>query len=215
MRFRTLVRSAAPILLLLAAAAVLQAWSRPEQMRPHEELGRFPREFLGWNSTEVEIRDDVREVLGDGEFMQRVYRRAGEPPVDLFIAYFASQRSGSTLHSPKNCLPGAGWTPVESSRVQFHLADGRAVNANRYIIARGQERQLVFYWYQAHGRTLASEYDAKFYLVADAMRLNRTDGSLIRLVTPIVPNESVQAAEQRTSEFAGHIVPRLDAHIPQ
>lgn len=214
MPLRSILRAAAPLLLLGATAFALHQWNLPERPLPRRELADFPRRFADWDSTEVRITDDVRETLGNGDFMQRIYQRAGQSPVDLFIAYFGSQRAGSTLHSPKNCLPGSGWTPLESSREQLRLSDGRTLNVNRYVIARGSERQLVLYWYQAHGRTIASEYDAKFYLVADAMRMNRTDGSLVRMVTPLGNGESFASAQQRLTTFAEQAVPQLDPYIP-
>ena len=146
--------------------------------------------------------------------MERVYRRNfGEPAVDLFIAYFPSQRTGNTMHSPKNCLPGSGWDPVSSDRVEIPYRGGRA-SVNRYIIARGAERQLVLYWYQAHDRIIASEYTAKICLVVDAIRMSRTDGALVRIVTPIPPGEGLTKAQLRAESFAQQLVPSLETYIP-
>ena len=83
------------------------------------------------------------------------------------------------------------------------------------MIAKGDERELVLYWYWAHNRALASEYWAKFYLVTDSIRLNRSDGSLVRLITPLLPGEAAGAAQQRLLSFAGEVVPRLDRYIPR
>src|SRR5262249_2920185 len=145
-----------------------------------------------WAGSDVPIAKDVLEVLGPGDFLLRIYQNqsAGIPYVDLFVAYFPSQRTGDTIHSPKHCLPGAGWLPVESSRIILSLLGMRSFPANRYVIAKGTDRELVIYWYWAHNRGIASEYWAKLYLVADSMRLNRSDGSLIRVTTPLRPGES-------------------------
>jgi len=160
---------------------------------------------------------DILDILGPGDFLQRFYENtaASQPYVDLFLAYFPSQRAGDTIHSPKHCLPGAGWLPTESSRISISLPDHRPFEANRYVIAKGDERQLVLYWYLAHDRALASEYWAKFYLIADSIRLNRSDGSLIRIITPLPSGESVDAAQQRLLAFAANVVPRLDRYIPR
>src|SRR5262249_30001842 len=153
---------------------------------------------------------DQLEVLGPGDFLLRIYRsRSVTEPVDLFLAYFPSQRAGDTIHSPKNCLPGAGWSPLESSRISVSLQGRAGFPANRYVIGRGADRQLVLYWYWAHDRAVASEYWAKFYLVADSIRLNRSDGSLVRLTTPIERDESDDAAQQRLLSFAEEAIPRL------
>jgi EpsI family protein len=136
------------------------------------------------------------------------------PPVNLFIAFFPSQRSGDTLHSPRNCLPGSGWTPVESARLAVQLHNDSAILINRYVVAKGTDRVLVLYWYQAHGRVTASEYWAKVFLVADSLRLNRTDGALIRVVTSITQEGNVEIAQARALEFIQQILP-LDSYIPR
>ncbi len=149
--------------------------------------------------------------------MLRIYRNQtqAEPYVDLFIAYFPSQRAGDTIHSPKHCLPGAGWLPLESSRIRVPIASRTGVPMNRYVIGKGDDRQLVLYWYYAHERAVASEYSAKFYLVTDSIRMNRSDGAMIRLTTPLRNGESSDQAEQRLLSFANEISPQLDRFIPR
>jgi EpsI family protein len=177
----------------------------------------MPTDVGSWSGRNIAMSQDVLNILGPGDFLLRVYQNQAvpEPYVDLFIAYFPSQRTGDTIHSPKHCLPGAGWLPVESKRIELALPGRAPFPANRYIIAKAGDRQLVLYWYLAHDRALASEYWAKFYLVADSMRMNRSDGSLIRLTTPILRGENVDSAEQRLRSFAGQLVPRLDGYIPR
>jgi len=153
--------------------------------------------------------------LGPGDFLQRIYADGRSPAVELYLAYFASQRTGDTIHSPRNCLPGAGWTPVESGQLRIELPLRQNFRVNRYLITKAAERRLVLYWYQAHGRAVASEYRAKFYLVADAIRMNRTDGSLVRIITPITASEDSSAAAARAASFAEQIIPELDRFIPQ
>ena len=135
--------------------------------------------------------------------------------MDLFIAYFPSQRTGDTIHSPKHCLPGAGWLPIESQRITISLPGESPHFANRYVIAKGNDRQLVLYWYLAHNRAVASEYWAKFYLVADAMRLNRSDGALFRVTTPLQAGEAADSAQERLLSLAGETTPLLSRYIPR
>jgi EpsI family protein len=170
-----------------------------------------------WTGTDVGIQQDVLDVLGSGDFLLRVYQSSSlrQPYIDLFLAYFPSQRAGDTIHSPKHCLPGAGWQPVESGRVMLSLPGHSPFPANRYVIAKGTERQLVLYWYLAHDRAIASEYWAKFYLVTDSIRLKRSDGSLVRVTTPLLPDETPDAAQQRLSSFAGNFTPLLSEYIPR
>jgi EpsI family protein len=135
-------------------------------------------------------------------------------PISLFIGYFPTQRTGQTIHSPKHCLPGAGWTFESSDTVDLVDAKGKPHRVGEYIIANSDTRQFVIYWYQAHGRSVASEYMAKMYLVADAMRMNRTDGALIRVITPIASSEDLSAAKKRAEAFTMQLAPLLPGFIP-
>ena len=203
--------------LIVSAAIFLQARGRNEVFPPRLPLQSFPMQLSNWTGTDVAIQKDVLEVLGPGDFLLRVYQNPAEkqPFVDLFIAYFPSQRTGDTIHSPKHCLPGAGWLPVESSRITLSLSGHSPFPANRYVIAKGDSRQLVLYWYWAHDRGVASEYWAKFYLVADSMRMNRSDGALVRITTPMYSGETAEAAQQRLLPFASDVAPLLDNYIPR
>jgi EpsI family protein len=214
MNYRSLwVRFSVVAALFVGTACVL--FARPAEHVPASQpLSAFPQQIGNWRGKDVEIPASALEILGPGDFLDRLYTTSNGLPADLFIAYFASQSTGDTIHSPKNCLPGAGWTPVQSGSMPLVLASGKQIQVNRYIIAKGTDRQLVVYWYQAHGRAVASEYGAKFYLVADAIRMNRTDGALIRVITPILPTEDVQKAEMRVVDFVGQAVPNLRGYIP-
>lgn len=205
------------VVVLLSAAALFLHARSGEIIAQREPLASFPRRLGSWTGSDVSIAADTLEVLGSGDFLLRVYQNAAlrQPYVDLFIAYFASQRTGDTIHSPKHCLPGAGWFPIESSRVSISLPRQSSFPANRYIIAKGDERQLVLYWYLAHDRAVASEYWAKFYLVADSIRMNRSDGALIRLTTPLASGEDMQSAEERLFSLAADAAPYFDRYIPR
>src|SRR5262249_26458845 len=140
----------------------------------------------------------------------------------LYAGFYRSQREGSTIHSPLNCLPGAGWSAVAHERVDVDVpsyrggdATGR-IRVNRYVVQKGLDRQLVLYWYQMHGRVIASEYWGKFYLVADAIRLNRTDAALVRITVPFDPSEgpAERAAERAGTAFVSAIFPLLERSLP-
>ena len=203
---------------LLATTGIF-LWTRgpAEQIPERLPLSSFPMQLNNWSGSDIAIGQDVLDVLGSGDFMLRNYRSQTdrEPYVNLFIAYFPTQRTGDTIHSPKNCLPGAGWRPVESSRINLELPDHEPFQANRYVIAKGQDRQLVLYWYLAHNRALASEYWAKYYLVADSIKLHRSDGWLIRVTTPLQSGETIDVAQRRLLSLAGGIVPLLDQYVPR
>jgi EpsI family protein len=203
--------------LIASAAIFLEARGRNEIFPSRLPLQSFPTQLSNWTGTDIAIQKDVLEVLGPGDFLLRVYQNPAEkqPFLDLFSADFPSQRTGDTIHSPKHCLPGSGWLPVESSRVTLSLPGHNPFPANRYVIAKGDSRQLVLYWYWAHNRGVASEYWAKFYLVADSMRMNRSDGALVRITTPMYSGETAEAAQQRLLPFAGDVAPLLDNYIPR
>lgn len=203
-------------LLILGAAILLQARARSETFPPRLPLKQFPMQLGGWTGTDVAIEKDVLEVLGPGDFLVRIYQSQQKTPyIDLFIAYFRSQRAGDTIHSPQHCLPGSGWAPVENKRILLTMPGHEPFPANRYLIAKGDARQLVLYWFWAHDRGVASEYWAKFYLVADSIKMNRSDGALVRITTPMYPGETADAAQQRILPFASDVMPLLDSYIPR
>jgi len=202
--------------LLAGTALLLQARNSSEIIPAREPLASFPTTLGGWASSDIPLSQDVLDVLGPGDFLLRNYQNpASGPDVDLFIAYFPSQRSGDAIHSPKNCLPGAGWAPVSSDRITLSLPGHASFPANRYLIAKGEDRRLVLYWYWAHDRAVASEYAAKFYLVADSIRKRRSDGSLIRVTTGVANNESLESAQQRLLTVVGNVIPLVSGYVPR
>ncbi len=209
------LRFAGAALLLVGAALFLQARRGGEIIPPHRPLAAFPQRVGNWAGQDESIAPDVLETLGPGDFLARTFQNDSSdvPPVSLFVAYFSSQRFGSTLHSPKNCLPGAGWSALESGRVKISLPERAPFFANRYLIAKGGERGLVFYWYFAHDRSVASEYGAKLYLIEDSIRSNRSDGSLIRFTTEVAQHESEAAAERRLMFLLRETVPLLGQYL--
>lgn len=213
---RSWLRFSLVVALVAAAEIFLVARSRPEILPSRPPLSSFPLTIDTWSGRDVAIPQEFLDVLGPGEFLQRIYNSSStQPYVDLFLAYFPSQKTGDTIHSPKNCLPGSGWTPIESGRVQLTQASDPPIDANRYILEKGSSRLFVLYWYQAHGRAVASEYWAKYFLVADAIRMNRTDGALVRVITPVLPDENVTTSERRAVGFTGQFLPVLDRYIPR
>jgi EpsI family protein len=222
------LRFAIAALLMLATALVLQAHSRGEFFPARNSLSSLPSQIGGWTGTDDVIDQQTLDILGPGEFLMRDYEKTSpaqsnqptaqtttQPWINLYIAYFPSQKAGDTIHSPNHCLPGAGWVPTSREIVSLNRPDGSSFSANRYVVAKGTDRELVLYWFQAHGRAIASEYWAKYYLVSDSVRMNRSDGSLIRLITPMLENESASAAQARVMELGSQIVPMLDSYIPR
>jgi EpsI family protein len=217
MKSFAVLRFALAAALIAVTAILLHARTRAEVLPPHLPLSAFPAQLANWDSTEIVQDEKTLAVLGPGDFLERVYQDPSQklPSVDLFLAYFPSQRVGEAPHSPQHCLPGSGWNPEENVRITLSLPGHGPFPANRYVITKGDQRRLVLYWFWAHDRGVASEYWAKFYLVKDAIQMNRSDGSLMRLVTPISPGETPDAAQQRIQPLTSAVVALLDNYIPR
>jgi EpsI family protein len=201
-------------LLLVCEAAAYHLMPKTERAFTVRPLREFPAEIDGWRMVEEnEIDPEVQKVLRADDTLNRTYARAGNVAgVNLFIAFFRSQTTGAAPHSPKNCLPGSGYAPMDSGTAWIEAASGPAVEVNRYIVARGDSRSLVLYWYQTPARIVASEYAAKFWLVADSLRYRRSDTSLVRLV---VPMRDDMDADREAKDFARVLLPRLTEFLPR
>jgi EpsI family protein len=213
---RSWVRFSLLAFLLVATFGLLKARDREEILPAHSNLSGFPLTIADWHGKDLSMNSEILEVLGPGDFLLRDYFDVSQQQAtNLFIAFFSSQRKGDTIHSPKNCLPGAGWIPVESARIWVDGPDGHKIEVNRYLIEKGSDRAVVLYWYQAHGQATPSEYRAKYRLVADAIAMNRSDGALIRVSTFLQHGESLSHAEARDIAFAQLAMPLLDRYIPR
>jgi EpsI family protein len=203
--------------LMGGTAYLMQARSDSEVFPPREPLTSLPHQFGSWDGQDLVIDQGTLDVLGAGEFLHRSFQEPTVPAawVDLLIAYFPSQRAGDTIHSPDHCLQGEGWVPVRRDVIQLPRSDGSTFPANRYVTSKAGERELVIYWFQAHDREVANEYVSKYYLVADSIRLNRSDGALVRLITPMAPQETPDAAQARILSLGSQLIPQLDRYIPR
>ena len=163
------------------------------------------------------IDQQTLDILGAGEFIHRNFENPNPPQpwIDLLIAYFPSQKAGDTIHTPNHCLQGEGWVPIQRDIVQLPRPDGSTFPANRYVTSKTGDRELVLYWFQAHDRAVASEYSAKYHLVADSILMNRSDGALVRLITPMYRHETPEAAQARIMGLGSQIVPQLSRYIPR
>ena len=214
-----LLTRAAVLCLMLGATSVVLANARSsERAVTRTSFASFPMSTGAWQaSVDPPLEDSILKVLGVDDYLSRIYYRPGAA-VGFFMGYYASQRQGDTIHSPLNCLPGAGWEPVSQGRLTIANADGagRDITVNRYIVKKGLDRQLVLYWYQSHGRVVASEYWSRAFLINDAIRLNRTDGSLVRVIAPIpvTADDDGAAAEKLAEEFVRVIFPLLPTYLP-
>jgi EpsI family protein len=207
------IRPSVTAAVLVAAFFLLHNVSHGEAVVPVQPLSKLPYTINGWSGREYPISERIVKAVSVSDYTNRLYSIAGEAPVQLYVGYYATQKTGDTMHSPKNCLPGSGWDPIHSSYAKITLADGRQIIVNDYVIQRDQDKQLVLYWYQGRGRVIASEYSGKFWMVADAITRHRTDGALVRLITPV--NDGEANARARLTRFAQDLFPDLDSILPR
>ncbi len=207
--------------LLLGGTTVFLANARAAEVAvTRTAFATFPMTIGTWKGVvDPPLDADVLRVLGVDDYLSRIYYGDDRKAVGLYMGFYGSQRQGDTIHSPLNCLPGAGWEPVQQGRLTIANADGqgRDITVNRYVVQKGLERQLVLYWYQSHGRVVASEYWSKLHLIQDSIRMNRTDGSMVRVISPIDPRATDEgaAAERLAEEFVRAIFPLLPDYLPQ
>ncbi|MFB3777567.1 MAG: exosortase C-terminal domain/associated protein EpsI [Bryobacteraceae bacterium] len=203
-------------LALAVQAAVVFAFGRTEAVPPLRPLKELPAKFAGWSmASEGVVEQEVQAVLRADDTLTRVYRQdSTDLPASLFVAYFRTQRTGQAPHSPKNCLPGAGWVPSASETVAVTVPGvPEPIRVNRYVVSRGDEKSIVLYWYQTPTRIIASEYEAKFYLVVDSIRYHRSDTALVRVVSPVVRGDE-QAADRAAVDFVQSFFLPLRQHLP-
>lgn len=199
--------------ILLGAFFLLHSVGRADPIIPRKPLGDLPLEIANWRGQDAPLTTEVIQAVGVSDYASRVYVDQADPPIQLYVGYYASQKTGDTIHSPKNCLPGAGWDPIKSGFIRISIPGGHQIIVNRYVIQKDQLKALVFYWYQGRGRVVASEYAGKLWMMMDSISRDRTDGALVRLVTPI--NHSETEAQSRLVEFTQLVFPDLDALIPK
>lgn len=212
------------VLLMTFTALVLHLRGDVDRVLPSRPLSELPMTIGSRTAVDVEIPPEQLEILGKGDFLNRDYLpspvassseghgNAGD--IGLYIAYFPTQRTGQAIHSPQNCLPGAGWTFQTSRVAEFADASGKKYQVGDYIITNGSETDEALYWYQLHGRSIPSDYLAKLDTLADSIRYGRTDEALIRIITPVLAGEDPAEAHDRAIHFAEQIAPMLPAYVP-
>jgi EpsI family protein len=195
----------------------LRVWLSAAPISPQREsLAAFPKQAGPWTmAKETAIDDATAGVLKADDYVIRAYRDEKGQQVELFIAYYKTQKAGDSMHSPKNCLPGSGWGIIESNEVPMRAESSvHPVMINRYLIEKNGAKSLVLYWYQANGRVIASEYWGKIFLVWDALRTGRRDGAIVRFVVPIRKGSDGKAELQSGLDLARTTMPLLPTYVP-
>lgn len=200
--------------LLAGTALFLHTRARNDVLPGGTSLTSLPVQLGSWVGTDIPIPQEILSSLGPGEFLQRVYEEqsTGDPSVDLYVAHRPNQQA-LRHHSPPDCLIGSGWTLAESGATTLSLSGYPPFVANRYLITKGSDQQLVLFWFWAHGRSVASEDSADFYSTLDSLTRNRNDNALIRVNTGLRPGERADEAQRRLLSFATHVTPLLDNYL--
>ena len=207
------------LLLLLAGSAIASNFiqEREDIIPARKAFLNFPLQLGKWQGRNDYLSqyylDELK--LTDYAIINYVQPESGSS-INFYSAYYQSQRKGAAVHSPKACMPGDGWQITDFGQRNFPdiTVDGDPLELNRAVIQKGESKQLVYYWFQQHGRTLTNEYLVKWYLFYDSLTMNRTDGALIRLVTSVGNTEDIDKADQRLQTFMRQLVPELQGYIP-
>lgn len=210
----SLVRLSISAAVLVTALLVLQFRSSGEAVPVRKSLDLFPIHLGRWEARQdTALEPQVINQLRVNDYLMRRYVHDSGQSLWLYIGYWATQRKGADFHSPKNCLPGGGWEPVEATRITIDLpAPQPAITVNRYVIQKDRTMQVVLYWYQTHGRAIAGEVEAKIELVRGSITRNRTDGALVRVSGVVAGNP--QATTERLVEYVQRMYPVLHEFLP-
>ncbi len=201
------------VIVLAAGIAVLPILSHGESVPLRRSLDRFPVEVGAWRGFSERLPPSDLDVLRVTDYLNRLYAASGKTPIWLYVGYYETQRQGQIIHSPQQCLPGSGWNFLSRQYLTIGLP-GRAdpVTINNVLVGKGEERQIVLYWYQERGRIVANEYKAKLYMITDSVTRNRTDGALVRLSASVRGSE--EDTREQMLEFARLMFPRLTEFLP-
>lgn len=199
------------VLLGAAVAGALAVGGRVEEIPPRAGFESFPLTLQDWKGRDDRLDTIVLDELKLDDYVIADYRNGEGDVVNFYVAYYGSQRSGASAHSPRSCLPGGGWRIESHTKVNI---DPGGIPVNRFVIRKGEYRQLVYYWFKQRDRIITNEFAVKWYLLWDALTRNRTDGALVRLTTLMQPGEDIERGDARLRAFAALAVPELEAYVP-
>lgn len=207
---RTLIVAAIMILTMVILGFAIHS----ENIKPNKPFESFPMKIGDWNGITSRFEQSVYDLLGVEDSILASYSNNGTS-VQLYVGFYQSQKEGDLIHSPKNCLPGSGWNILETSieSVEINI-DGptKSMDVIKLLLGKGSQKQIVLYWFQSRGRIISSEYMQKIWLVIDSITRHRTDGSFVRLISPVVTSED--HALELLKKFAKDIYPHLNEYIP-
>ncbi|MEZ4456865.1 MAG: EpsI family protein [Gemmatimonadales bacterium] len=202
---------------LLGVGSGLVLLMGPDRIAPrplNAPLTGIPTSFAEYSSPEdLPISEDEQRVAGMDDYLYRIYRADSTRYFTVYVGYYEKQYSGKAIHSPRNCLPGAGWEPLASTTETIEAA-GTSHPVNRYLLQNGEHRALVLYWYQGRGRVAASEYQVKWDLLRDSAIRRRSDEALVRVLVPLLPDLPERTADSLAASVASHLIVDVANALP-
>ena len=204
-------------IIVLVAVSLLALPEQVEIEPERKQYAEFPLELDGWQGKTGYLESDIIEVLKLTDYLMSDYRNTDDgSSVNFYTAYYASQKKGSSAHSPRSCIPGGGWriTSLQDHVVSNATIDGVPFVVNRLVIEKDETKQLVYYWFQQRGRLVTNEYMMKWWLFWDSMNQHRTDGALMRLTTVLRPGQDISIADKRLEDFSRKIAPLIPQYVP-
>jgi len=203
-------------LLVPVALASTVMVEREEVAPPRAMFVDFPMKLDGWLGTSLTLEKKFIDQLRFDDYVLVDYRFGDGQPVNLYAAYYRSQRKGQSAHSPQSCLPGGGWEISSINSMNLPAKSGmiRSLHVNRALIKKDSQKQIVLYWFKQRDRILSNEYLVKLYLFWDALSRGRTDGALVRIASLVGPGETEDIVDQRLLRFVSTIEPELTRYVP-
>ena len=209
--------AALPLIAVMVFSGLFINWfvGRGETPAPRQMLSALPATFGDWRQrgSDIKFEEGILSVLGTTDYTMREYTLPDGRIANLYVGYYASQRTGATYHSPQNCLPGAGWVLSDPQYIDITTSDGRIFKANRYVIENGIYNEVMIYWYQGRGHTEASEYRDKVNTVWDSLTRRRTDGAMVRVMTDV--GADAAASLKAASDLASRLADALPPFVPE
>lgn len=202
---------------VLLFGGVLINWfeQRGEASVERQPLSRIPAVLGDWRQSGGEVRFDeqTESILRTSDYTMRNYYLPNGRGANVYVGYYASQRTGATYHSPQNCLPGAGWEMKNPEIINITTPSGKTFEANRYIIENDKRKDILIYWYQGRGRAVASEYSDKVYTVLDSILRGRSDGAMVRVMTGV--EDSEKEATKKAIDLSARLADNLNSYVPE
>jgi len=202
------------VIILVLAIVYLKVFATIEAVPLPADIESFPKQVSAFTMTgSSEFSEGVLRELGVSSYINRDYRDNDGYKLSLYLGYYEEQREGAMIHSPKNCMPGNGWNPVESSVVSISVSgSNQSYKVNRILFQKGMDKLLMHYWYQGRNRVVANEYIDRFFLILDSLFRHRSEGALVRVIGPVDPTGN---NEKKQEQFVSDLFPVLQQNLPQ